>query len=127
METLLSCLPVDHIPDGAEVLCLAVLVLQVVGVFPCVNSEDRAELADNRVLVRIGADLKRASLGILYKPGPAGSLDACQSSVHLLFQRVEGAEVRVDRLGKRAGRGVTTALRFRRKVLPEERVIGVAA
>lgn len=32
--------PVDHVPEGADVLRPAVLVLKVVGVFPHVQSED---------------------------------------------------------------------------------------
>lgn len=51
LEALLSSLPVDNVPDGVKVLGLAVLVLQVVGVLPGVDSEDRSELADNGVLV----------------------------------------------------------------------------
>ena len=30
-KTLLNGLPVDHLPDGLEVFCLAVLVLEAVG------------------------------------------------------------------------------------------------
>lgn len=67
-EALLNGLPVDDIPDGREVLDLAVLVLEammwsvladscmewgflLVGVLPSVNAEQRLELTDNRVLV----------------------------------------------------------------------------
>jgi hypothetical protein len=44
-------LPVDNIPDGTEVLSLAVLVLEIVGVLPRINTHDGHVLADNRVLV----------------------------------------------------------------------------
>ena len=29
-ETILGSLPIDYVPDGGEVLCFAVLILQVV-------------------------------------------------------------------------------------------------
>ena len=69
-EALLDGLPVDDIPDGGEVLGLAVLVLEarqmvstgkgpskqeflLVGVLPSVNTEQRLELADDGVLVLV--------------------------------------------------------------------------
>lgn len=66
LESLLGRLPVDNIPDSAEVFGLAVLVLKVVCVLPRVNSEQGAELANDRILVRICSDLNGASLGVLH-------------------------------------------------------------
>jgi hypothetical protein len=67
LEALLGRLPVHHVPDSLEVFRLAVLVLEtmrmsasyknsssrslLVGVFPSINSEDRAELANDGVLI----------------------------------------------------------------------------
>jgi hypothetical protein len=66
-KTLLNSLPVNHLPDGLEILGLAVLVLQaacalaevgrespkhlLVGVLPSIDTEEGLELADNGVLV----------------------------------------------------------------------------
>ncbi len=40
-HALLGLLPVDHLPDGLEVVGLDVLVLQVVRVLPCVDTDQR--------------------------------------------------------------------------------------
>lgn len=31
--------PVDHVPEGGKVVCAAVLIFQIIGVFPDINSE----------------------------------------------------------------------------------------
>ena len=69
LKALLGGLPVDYIPDGLEVLGLAVLVLEandfvssysrpqecakylLVSVLPGINAEDGSELPDDRVLI----------------------------------------------------------------------------
>lgn len=56
LETLLGGLPVKHIPDGLKVLGLAVLILKVVCVLPCVDTENRSILSHDGVLVCVGLD-----------------------------------------------------------------------
>ena len=102
LEALLGSLPVDNIPDGVEVLGLLVLVLEVVGVLPSVNTEDRSELTNNGILVCVGSDLNGTSLGVLDQPSPAGALDTGQSGVELLLHAIEAAVVGVDGLGEGA-------------------------
>ncbi len=51
LKTLGDVAPVDDLPDGAEVLGLAVLVLEVVGVLPGINAHQRLEVAGDGVLV----------------------------------------------------------------------------
>lgn len=46
--------PVDDFPDGAKVFGLAILVLQVVGVFPRVDAHERFEVADDGILIGSG-------------------------------------------------------------------------
>jgi len=58
-EPLLGGLPVDHVPDVLEVLCLAVLVLEVVGVLPGIDTQDGLELSDDGVLVLLRANQHR--------------------------------------------------------------------
>lgn len=92
LESLLHHLPVDHIPDGTEVLGLAVLVLQVIGMLPSINTQQWCVLANNRILVGICANLDLSSLVILYEPCPSASLDTSEGGVELCL---EGGEVAI--------------------------------
>ena len=96
LEALGHVAPVDDLPDGAEVLRLAVLVLQVVGVLPGVNAHERLEVTGDGVLVGAGDKTEGARGLVLDEPGPAGTLNAGEGSVGLLFEVLEGAEVLVD-------------------------------
>lgn len=95
-EPLGHGLPVDDIPDGAEVLGLAVLVLQVVGVLPGVDAQQGDQVAGDWVLVRAGDQAQGASLLVLGDPGPAAALDAGEGGVGLLDEGGVGAEVALD-------------------------------
>lgn len=95
-EPLGHGLPVDDVPDGAEVLGLAVLVLQVVGVLPGVDAQQGDQVAGDGVLVRAGDEAQRARLLVLDDPGPAAALDAGEGGVGLLDEGGVGAEVAVD-------------------------------
>jgi hypothetical protein len=88
LQPLLRRLPVNNIPHSREVLGLAVLVLQVVGVLPGINTKNGAELADDGVLVGVGLDADVAGLHVLHQPRPAGALDAGERGVELALQLV---------------------------------------
>ena len=90
-KSLLSSLPVQHIPDSLKVLGLAVLVLQVIGVLPSINTQDWGELASDWVLVGVVLDRELASLGVLDQPCPSGSLEAGEGGVERALELVEGA------------------------------------
>jgi hypothetical protein len=47
-------MPVHHVPEGAQVVGAAVLVLQVVGVFPHIDAEDGLGLAVHQRVVLVG-------------------------------------------------------------------------
>ena len=96
-EPLGHGLPVDDVPDGAEVLGLAILVLQVVGVLPGVDAQQGDQVAGDGVLVGAGDQAQGAGLLVLGDPGPAAALDAGEGGVCLLHEGGEGAEVAVDR------------------------------
>lgn len=96
LEALADRLPVDDVPDGREVLGLAVLVLQVVGVLPGVNAEKGDEGARDGVLVGAGDEGQGARGRVLGEPGPAGALDAGESGVELLDKGLGGAKVLLD-------------------------------
>lgn len=95
-EPLGHGLPVDHVPDGAEVLGLAVLVLQVVGVLPGVDAQQGDQVAGDGVLVRAGDQAQGARLLVLGDPGPAAALNAGEGGVGLLDEGRVGAEVALD-------------------------------
>src|SRR6478736_1072352 len=65
--------PVDDVPDRLEVRRALVLVLQVVGVFPDIDAENRrtAAVHERAVLVRRADDCQLAILND--QPGPAGA------------------------------------------------------
>jgi hypothetical protein len=125
LKSLGDSAPVDDVPDGAEVLSLAVLVLEVVGVLPGVDTEEGLKVAGDGVLVRSSNDGQSASVLVLDEPGPAGALDAGEGSIGLLLESLEGAKVLVDGSQKLALGLTTTALAVGSKVLPEEGVVDV--
>lgn len=95
-EALGDGAPVDDVPDGAEVLGLAVLVLEVVGVLPGVDAEEGLVVAGDGVLVGAGDDGEVARGLVLDEPGPAGALDAGEGGVGLLLEVFKGAKVLLD-------------------------------
>lgn len=127
LETLLRRAPVDDVPDGLEVLGLAVLVLKVVGVLPCIHTKDRPELSHDRVLVRVRLNAHAARLGVLDQPRPSTTLNASQGNVELFLEGIQATIALVDGARKLAGRRLAAALRGWRKVLPEEGVVDVTA
>lgn len=94
---------------------------------PRVNTENRAELANDRVLVLVRLDADVARLDVLDQPCPATALDAREGSVELLLEPVEAAVAVVDGLGEGTRRRLTAALRLGCQVLPEEGVVDVTA
>lgn len=146
-ESLLSGLPVDHIPDGTKVFGLAVLILQIVlskgqressqrvimsrektpySVFPSIHTQQRLELSNDGILVGISLDRNVSSLSILDQPSPARTLDAGQSSIELLLQLLQIAVRRINGFGQLSRRGLTTALVLWCQVLPEQGVVEMA-
>lgn len=91
LETLLGGLPVEHIPDGLEVLGLAVLILQVVCVLPCIDTQNGSVLAHNRVLVCVRLDQDLAGLVVLHEPRPSTALDTRKRRVELALEVGERA------------------------------------
>src|SRR5438876_8794895 len=66
-----NLIPVDHVPPGIEVLGTAVLVLEIVGVFPDIIAHDREQSIRQRaVLVSRGHNREFAAL-VKDQPCPA--------------------------------------------------------
>lgn len=85
LKPLRDSAPVNNLPDGAEVLSLAVLVLQIVCVLPGVDSEKRLEIADDRILIGSSNQSKSTRGLVLDKPGPSRALNSSESSIGLLL------------------------------------------
>src|SRR5205807_9032280 len=70
-KPLLDLVPVDRVPPRVDVIRAAVLVLEIVGVLPHVEADDR-ELAFHQRAVLVGGrdDVDLARL-VLYQPRPA--------------------------------------------------------
>lgn len=43
LETFAHILPVDHIPDGLNIVWTHIFVLKIVGVFPYIDAKERDE------------------------------------------------------------------------------------
>jgi hypothetical protein len=99
----------------------------LVSVLPRINTEDRTELSDNRVLVGIRPNLDSTRLRILDQPRPAAALNSRERSVELLLESVEAAVAVVDSSREGARGRLAAALVGGREVLPEEAVVDVAA
>src|SRR4029077_6691526 len=95
--------PVDDVPEGLDVFGPAVLVLQVVGVLPDVEAEDRGVAADEgRVLVRQAVE--HEPLVDADQPRPAAAEVVQGHGVELALELLEGAEGVLDRLANGSAR-----------------------
>lgn len=77
--------PVYDVPDSTKVLGFAVLVLQVVGVLPSINSKERLEVTGDRILISSSNESQRPRRLVLDKPRPARALNASKSTIGLLL------------------------------------------
>jgi hypothetical protein len=127
---LLGSLPIDDIPDILDVCSLAVQVLQVISMFPHVDSENRNfALSDHRVLIFGGDDGKSLLLADfnLDQPAPSTSLYTKKCRVKSLFKFLFVAPRRLDlfdEFGSSCALGLCCACGC--KILPEERVVDVS-
>ena len=90
---------------------------------PGIDAQDGAELADDRVLVRVCLNLDAACLGVLHQPCPSTALDTCQRCVELLLERIEATIAIVDSLAESTRGRLASALAGRRQVLPEQAMV----
>jgi hypothetical protein len=59
LKILIDFIPIDYVEKCIDVFGSAILVFQIIGMFPDIDSEDRRfALADRIVLVRCGHDLQ---------------------------------------------------------------------
>jgi hypothetical protein len=129
-EAAVDHIPIHQGPPGLDVVRAAVLILEVVGVLPNVEAEQRrapldaGEIHQGVVLVG-GAGDREPSIGAADQPGPAGAEPPRRRLVEGGLHRLQGAEAGVDGLSQLGG-GFTPLARGRHRG-PELRVIPVAA
>ena len=85
------------------------------------------KLTQQRVLVGSGDDVELLGLRVVAEPAPAAALDGGDLCVELGLELVEAAKVAVDGILECTVGELTAAVLGRGEVLPEERVVDVAA
>lgn len=125
-EAVGDSLPVDDVPDGVEVVGADVLVLEIVGVLPDINSQKRDQSSGGLegVLVCGGGDLKTLELLVVAQPTPSGTLNSGSLGVELgdeLVKRTPGLLNLLEELA----RGLGDLLVAGGQVFPEEGVVDV--
>jgi len=124
-QSLFGFFKVDDVPNSFKVVRLHVLVLQVEGVLPNINAND-GDMAQERILVSSGCNLKPLGFRVVSQPSPAGSLDGSGSGVELFNERIQSAKVTIDSLLERAGSELSTSSGHRSEIFPEQGVVDVA-
>src|SRR5262245_35891490 len=100
-ETLADLGPVHDVPPCGDVIDAAILVLQVVGMLPDIQPENRRfAFHDRVVLIRSALDAELA-VGV-DQPGPSAAKASDARLGKLLLERAEPTEGRLHRLGERA-------------------------
>ena len=123
-EALVDFVPVHNVPPGREVLGAAIVVFEIVGVFPNVVAENGEQaLGDWAVLVGRADDLHCAA-GFAGEPDPSAAELFDTSLVELGLEIFEIAESFIDDFGDRAA-GIASALGLHD--LPEHCVIYMSA
>ena len=124
-QALAGVLPIGDVPDGLDVVGLDIEVVEVEGVLPHVDLEER-DGADRHValLVEELEDDEPARDGVVGEHRPPGALDVQRRGGEVLLEGVEGAEGVPDGLRQLA---LGLAACARDKVLPKDRVVDVFA
>src|SRR5687767_835099 len=79
LEVSFYPLPVNHIPPSRYIVRSAVLVLEIIGMFPYVKTQKRGHffclpLCPRACLVRHGYELDAICILVVYEPAPSASL-----------------------------------------------------
>src|SRR5260370_2767583 len=95
IEALFRFLPVHYVPPGRDVFRPAVLIFQIIGVLPNIQT-DHWKLAfhDGGILIGGGKDIELAA--IFHEPSPAGSEPRGCCRPELFFEGGKTAERAVD-------------------------------
>jgi hypothetical protein len=113
--------PVDQGPEGFHVLRTQVAEIDVVGVLPQVDGQQRGGPGFGQRAAGVGGvDDGQGAVGFLHQPGPAGTEVADGRLGERILELGEGAECLVDGIGQGAGR-LATAVRG--EAVPVEGVV----
>src|SRR5688572_13916694 len=108
LEPRVHRVPVDDIPPRRDVVGTLVLILQVVGVLPDVETEERL-LAFHQRAVLVSGALDHEFAARIDQPRPAAAKASDAGLRELLLEGVEAAEGGLDRVTDRTGRRATLA------------------
>lgn len=125
LETLLGGAEVDDIPNGLEVVCLDIFVLEIKGVLPGVDTNER-HVAQQWILVGRRDNVELTGLGIVSQPAPSRSLNGGNLCIKFVLELVQAAKVAVNGVLERALAQLAASVLFGCEVLPKERVVDVA-
>src|SRR6266478_508898 len=119
-----DCVPVHHVPPSFDVVGPAVLVIEIISVFPNIHSEDRrVSVHERAVLVRGGYNFKFSTF-VFNQPRPTAAEATGPSCGELLFKCIETSERGFDIIGEFAFRFAASVRAHDR---PEEGMIGMPA
>ena len=129
-EAAVDLVPIHQGPPGLDVVRPAVLILEVVGVLPDVEAQQRRSPLDagqihQGVVLVGGAGDGELAIGAADQPGPAGAEAARRRLVERRLHRFQGTEAGGDGLSQLGG-GLTPLARWRHHG-PELAVVPVAA
>lgn len=128
-ETLFGLLPVDDAPDILEVLGPGILIVNVVGMLPDVDTDDGHNVgADICDWVLVGSSAVRESILSLVvdEPAPSRALDCSSACVEHLDESIDGTPAFDDGIVEGASlRHCTISLSAER--IPEKLVVQVAS
>lgn len=106
LKSLAYHFPVDDTPEGIQVVGTAVLIVEVIGVFPNIERKQWPESVADR---SIGVEhLMNAEVAVTVgaEPGPTASEKRNGRGAHLGFQLAETAETLYDSLSQRSRRPI---------------------
>src|SRR5436190_11023230 len=129
VESLCGCQPtcnlgpVDDVVECADVVWAAILVIQVIGVLPHVETQDGGPPLGNRAIL-VGSAFDDQFALVDRQPGPATAEAGRRGFRELFLERGEAAERALDRLADCTGWLATAA---RTHDCPEQRMVGMTA
>lgn len=93
---ILNHLPIDHVPKLVDRSGAVVAIINIVGVFPNINTEQgRQSVAQGVTCIRLGEDHKVA-IFVLGQPDPTRSEERRGSLSQLHLHRIERSEIALD-------------------------------
>lgn len=120
-------LPVDDLPDVLQVVRSHILVLQVVGVLPHVNTQQRDQASGGLegILVGSGGDSQSLVGLVPTQPAPSRTLHTDGGIGHGSLEVLQRAILGIDQVLQITGTQLSATLGGRNQVLPENGVVQV--